>query len=245
MHYYRNIKKWLGFAILMAISEMMLISCQTDQRTDQTKNMEADVRILSRIGRAINRYRAALDLTSLAQSAVERSLADRHWSTNRDILRLEFAQAKLELDDLAAQKEKDAKADRPESIQQQDQNGLAEMEQIRARVEEIKKRVDAAEQKLNGAKSARIIEQAQAELKRAQQRLKIGQKELALSEANLKLAEMQQKETDSAPGEITALKDKVLLFEKEILQKDRITPHGNLGEIFCEEPIIPSLKTTG
>ena len=90
MHYYRKNKKWLSVAILTAMSGMLLISCQTDQRTDQTKNMDADVRILSRVGRAINRYRTALDLTGSAQSTVERTLADRQWSINRDILKLEF-----------------------------------------------------------------------------------------------------------------------------------------------------------
>lgn len=219
MRYYRYLRNWLGVAIAMFSVAMLLVSCGTSQQpSDQNKQVSADVRLLSRIGRATNRYRASLDLTTSAQSMVERSLADRHWRINRDILKLEFAQVKLEIEELTAKK--GTKAKQAGDLQQPQDNSSSESVRINARIEKIKQRVAAAEQKRKEARSDSQIEQAQGELTRAQKMLEISQKELAMSEANLKIAEMQQKESDEIPEEIKSLGDKVALLEKDALGKE-------------------------
>ena len=220
MRYCRRFIYWLVLAIVALSIGVLSFSCRTQQSPDQAKEISADVRLLSRIGRATSRYRASLDLTGYAQSTVERSLADRHWRMNREILKLEFAQAKLEIEQIAALKDKGVKAKQTGDIKQQDEAAAVEAEKIRERVERIKQRLADAEQNQKQAKSSQDIEQAQAELKRTRQRLEIAQKEMALSEANLKLAEMQRKESDETPEEIKSLGDKIVLLEKETLGKD-------------------------
>jgi len=220
MRYCRRFIYWLVLAIAALSIGVLSFSCRTQQSPDQAKEISADVRLLSRIGRATSRYRASLDLTGYAQSTVERSLADRHWRMNREILKLEFAQAKLEIEQIAALKDKGVKAKQTGDIKQQDEAAAVEAEKIRERVERIKQRLADAEQKQEQAKSSQDIEQAQVELKRTRQRLEIAQKEMALSEANLKLAEMQRKESDETPEEIKSLGDKIVLLEKETLGKD-------------------------
>ena len=220
MRYCRRFIYWLVLAIAALSIGVLSFSCRTQQSPDQAKEISADVRLLSRIGRATSRYRASLDLTGYAQSTVERSLADRHWRMNREILKLEFAQAKLEIEQLAALKDKGVKAKQTGDIKQQDEAAAVEAEKIRERVERIKQRLADAEQKQKQAKSSQDIEQAQVELKRTRQRLEIAQKEMALSEGNLKLAEMQRKESDETPEEIKSLGDKIVLLEKETLGKD-------------------------
>ena len=220
MRYCRRFIYWLVLAIAALSIGVLSFSCRTQQSPDQAKEISADVRLLSRIGRATSRYRASLDLTGYAQSTVERSLADRHWRMNREILKLEFAQAKLEIEQIAALKDKGVKAKQTGDIKQQDEAAAVEAEKIRERVERIKQRLADAEQKQEQAKSSQDIEQAQGELKRTRQRLEIAQKEMALSEANLKLAEMQRKESDETPEEIKSLGDKIVLLEKETLGKD-------------------------
>ena len=220
MRYCRRFIYWLVLAIAALSIGVLSFSCRTQQSPDQAKEISADVRLLSRIGRATSRYRASLDLTGYAQSTVERSLADRHWRMNREILKLEFAQAKLEIEQIAALKDKGVKAKQTGDIKQQDEAAAVEAEKIRERVERIKQRLADAEQKQKQAKSSQDIEQAQVELKRTRQRLEIAQKEMALSEGNLKLAEMQRKESDETPEEIKSLGDKIVLLEKETLGKD-------------------------
>ena len=220
MRYCRRFIYWLDLAIAALSIGVLSFSCRTQQSPDQAKEISADVRLLSRIGRATSRYRASLDLTGYAQSTVERSLADRHWRMNREILKLEFAQAKLEIEQIAALKDKGVKAKQTGDIKQQDEAAAVEAEKIRERVERIKQRLADAEQKQKQAKSSQDIEQAQVELKRTRQRLEIAQKEMALSEGNLKLAEMQRKESDETPEEIKSLGDKIVLLEKETLGKD-------------------------
>ena len=215
---------WLLLAIAGLSIGVLSFSCRTQQMEetspDQAKEISSDVRLLSRIGRATSRYRASLDLTGYAQSTVERSLADRHWRMNREILKLEFAQAKLEIEQIAALKDKGVKAKQTGDIKQQDEAAAVEAEKIRERVERIKQRLADAEQKQKQAKSSQDIEQAQVELKRTRQRLEIAQREMALSEANLKFAEMQRKESDETPEEIKSLGDKIVLLEKESLGED-------------------------
>ena len=220
MRYCRRFIYWLVLAIAALSIGVLSFSCRTQQSPDQGKEISADVRLLSRIGRATSRYRASLDLTGYAQSTVERSLADRHWRMNREILKLEFAQAKLEIEQIAALKDKGVKPKQTGDIKQQDEAAAVEAEKIRERVERIKQRLADAEQKQKQAKSSQDIEQAQVELKRTRQRLEIAQKEMALSEANLKFAEMQRKESDETPEEIKSLGDKIVLLEKETLGKD-------------------------
>ncbi len=212
MHYYRRF-------LFLAMASSLLLSCQSQQRSDQNKDISPDVRLLGRIGRATTRYRNSLDLTSYAQSAVERSLAERHWQINRDILKLEFSQVKLQMEELAASKEKpaEAKAEDAGQTNRRYERAAGEAEKLRSNVESLAGQVAAAEQKL---KQARDTTRAQSELNRARQALQISRKELSLSEANLKLIEMQRKESDESTEETKSLGDKIVLLEKEALGTD-------------------------
>ena len=221
MRYYRYWKHWLAVAIAtLAIG--MLLSCQTREPADQSKERSADVRLLSRIGRAVNRYRSSLDLTTYAQTAVERSLAERHWLINRDILKLEFMRVKLEIEEMAARegKSKRTEARKTGEARQLSEKATGEAAKIRAAMEKAAQEVAQAQQRRIKARSAKEIEQAQNALTRALQASEIAKKETDLYETNLKLADPQNNVSSEAPDEIKSLQDRIASLEKEALGKE-------------------------
>ena len=216
----RRQKFWLALAA--SCMAMLMFSCQTKGPSDQSKDLSDDVQLLARIQRATSRYRAAVDLASNAQTAVERSLAERHIQINRDILKLEFELVKSEIEAMAAlkTKEKGKQAKQPAGIEKQLQNAETEAAKMDAEIEDASRQVSKAERRLETAKSDQEIRNAQAALIRAQQTLQIANNEKDLSEADLKIADVQQKESEEAHDEIKSLRNRVALLEKESVGKE-------------------------
>jgi small-conductance mechanosensitive channel len=206
-------------AICMA---MLLFSCQSRGPSDQSRDLSDDVQLLARIQRATSRYRAALDLAGNAQTAVERSLAERHYQINRDILKLEFELVKSEIEGMAAlkSKEKGKQAKQTGGAAKQQENAEAEAAKIDAQIENAGQQVSRAERRLNEARSAQEIKNAQADLIRAQQALQIANNEKDLSETDLKIAEVQRKESEETNDDIKSLRNRIALREKEVLGKE-------------------------
>jgi small-conductance mechanosensitive channel len=215
-------KRRFGVVSAALCMAMLMFSCQSRDPSDQSKKMSEDVQLLARIQRATSRYRAALDLAGNAQTAVERSLAERHYQINRDILKLEFELVKSEIEAMAAlkSKEKGKQIKQTGAAGRQPENAEAEAEKKDANVEIAGQQVSRAERRLEEAKSAQEIKNAQAALIRAQQALQIANNEKDLSEADLKIADVQRRESEEANDDIKALRDRIALLEKEVLGKE-------------------------
>jgi small-conductance mechanosensitive channel len=201
---------------------ILCISCQSGKPSGNTQGQGTDIQLLSRIGRASNRYRASMDLANYAQSAVERSLAERHWQLNHDILKQEFARVRLEIEERKAQRggEKETQAPPAGGVRQKHEEAAAEVWKVYADVELAKQKVAVARIKRTAAISTAAIERTQRELVQAQRALEIAEKKGEVSEDNLNITEVQQKKAGEAYDEITSLTEKVTLLEKEVLGKE-------------------------
>jgi hypothetical protein len=175
---FRSWKYWLYLAIGVSIIALTLLSCQTKEPGTQSKTMSTEVRLLNRVGRAINRYRNSMDLAGYVQSAVERSLAERHCQINRDILELEFARVKLEIEEIAAHEgeNKRNQAGWKSEVEPQSERGTDEAVKIREAIEKAAQEVAQAEQRQKKARSAQEMKQAQEALARAQRASEIAAK---------------------------------------------------------------------
>jgi small-conductance mechanosensitive channel len=215
-------KHWLGMAAAVSCIGILQLSCQTNEPGAKSKEMRTDARLLNRIGRSINRYRNSLDLANYAQTAVEHSLEERHGQIHRDILKLEFARVKLEIEEMAI---REGKGDRNHSRQttaaeRQSEKDASEDITIRAAIEKASREVAQAEQRQKRAQSEKEIKQAQTALTQALQALEIAEKEMDLHETNLKLADPQHNESDPTRDEVKFLQDKIASLEKEAFGKD-------------------------
>jgi small-conductance mechanosensitive channel len=163
-----------------------------------------------------------MDLANYAQTAVERSLAERHWQLNRDILRQDFARVRLEIEEMKAQRDKKNKTVAPPigQTRQKYEAAAAEVWKIYAGVELAKQKLAEAQRNRAAAQSAAAIARTQQELVQAQRALEIAEKKGEVSEDNLNIADVQQKKAGEAYDEITSLAEKVTLLEKEVLGKE-------------------------
>jgi small-conductance mechanosensitive channel len=221
MNWFKSWKYPLGFMI--AVSSMgILLSCQTKTSGSQSKAVSMDVRFLNRVGRAVNRYRNSLDLAAYAQTAVERSLAERHCQISRDILKLEFARVKLEIEEIAVRERKGGPRQIGEKTETErsSETGADETARIRAALEKASQEIARAQQQQQKARSPQELKQAQDALARAQQASEIAAKEADLYEANLKLAESRPHEAKVVRDDIQSLQDKIASLEKEALGKE-------------------------
>jgi small-conductance mechanosensitive channel len=222
MPHYGDRKRRFGVVLATSCVLLLMFSCRAKRPSDPSADLGEDVQLLARIQRATSRYRAALDLAGNAQTAVERSLAERHYQINRDILKLEFELVKSEIDAMAALKsnEKARQANQTGGAAKQQQSAEAEAAKIDTDIENASQQVSKAERRLEAAKSDQDIKNAQAGLIRAQQALQIANNERDLTEADLKLADVRQKESEEADDELKSLRDRVTLLEKETLGKE-------------------------
>jgi small-conductance mechanosensitive channel len=222
MHHRTQWKRWLALVIPIFTFGILCFSCQTRKPVDKSQGPGADIQLLSRIGRASNRYRASMDLASYAQTAVERSLAERHWQLNRDILKQEFARVKLVIEEMKSQQAggKETPAPPAAGAGKKYEEAAAEVWKVYADVELAKQKVAEAQLKRTVAKSTAAIERTQRELIQARQALEIAQKKVEVSEDNLNIAEQQQKKAGDSYDGIKSLAEKVALLEKEVLAKE-------------------------
>jgi small-conductance mechanosensitive channel len=218
---FRSWKYWLGLATAV-LSMGIMLSCQTKEPGDQSKTLSADVRLLSRIDRAINRYRNSLDLAVYAQTAVEHSLAERHYQINRDILKLEFVRVKLEIEEMADREEKNkhTQAEQNADVERQSQKDPAEAAEIRTAMEKAAREVAQAEQQQKRARSAQERKHAQDALTRARQESEIAAKEMDLYETNLKFEDPKRNQLNEVRDDLKSLQDKVKALEKEAFGKE-------------------------
>jgi small-conductance mechanosensitive channel len=218
----RSWKYWLKVITAVSYIGIMQLSCQTNGPDAKSKEMSADTRLLNRLGRAINRYRNSLDLASYAQTPVEHSLEERHWQIHREILKLEFARVKLEIEEMDI---REGKKDRNQSrqttaVERQSEKDTREAATIRTAIEKAGREVAQAEQRQKRAQSEKEIKQAQAALTQALQALEIAEKEMDLHETNLKLADPQHNESGPTRDEIKFLQNKASSLEKEAFGKE-------------------------
>jgi small-conductance mechanosensitive channel len=214
-------KRWIWTLIAASSVGVLMFSCQTKE-SGKSKELSADVRILGRIGRATSRYRAALELAENARYATERSLAERHCQITRDILKLEFERAKIDIDELALLKDsREGKEDKQTGgAGRQDDMASAKASKIAADVEKARKEVNIAVVQSAAAKSPRETELAQAALVRGMQALKIAIYERDLFDASLKMEDLRRKERREERDEIKPLRERIGLLEKDALGKD-------------------------
>jgi hypothetical protein len=159
MHRYGHWKNWFGLAIISWSVGMASVSCRTTTPSSESSKQSADVRLLNRIGRATNRYRTAMELTRYAQSAAERSLAERHWAINRELLQLDFARGNFEIESIASGMEKNERqVEQTPAVEAKIDAGGAV---ISAGVKKARERVAGAEKNLKAAGSAREAQKAQ------------------------------------------------------------------------------------
>jgi small-conductance mechanosensitive channel len=217
----RSWKYRLGF-VIACLSMGIMLSCQSKEPGAQSKTLSPDVRMLSRIGRAVNRYRNSLDLAGYAQTAVERSLAERHCQINREILKLEFARVKLEIEEMAVREGKGTQkqAGRKAEGERPSEKDTDEAAKIRADMEKAAQEIAQAEQRQKRARSAQEIKQAQDALTRARQASEIAAKEMDLHETDLKLSDSQRNESNEVRDDIKSLQARIASLEKEALGKD-------------------------
>jgi small-conductance mechanosensitive channel len=218
---FRSWKYWLCLATVVSSLGIML-SCRTKEPGTQSKAMSDDVRLLNRIGRAVNRYRNSLDLAGYAQTAVERSLSERHCQISLDMLKLEFGRAKLDIEGMAALEEKN---NRPQAVQKsaverQSDQGADEVAKIQENIEKTAQAVAQAEQKQKRARTAQETKQARDVLTRARLASEIAAKEMDLYENNLKLIDSQPGKSAKALDKMKDLTDKIASLEKEALGKE-------------------------
>jgi small-conductance mechanosensitive channel len=217
---FRSWKNWLVLAT--AVSSMgIMLSCQTKEPRAQSKALSVDVRLLSRIGRAVNRYHNSLDLAGYAQTAVERSLAERHCQINRDILKMEFARVKLEIEEMGVREGKNQhkQAGQKAEVERQSEKDTDEAVKIQADIARATQEVAQAEQQQKRARSPQEMKQAQDALTRAQQASEIATKEMDLHETNLKLADSPPTESE-VRDDLKSLQDRIASLEKEALGKE-------------------------
>jgi small-conductance mechanosensitive channel len=216
MQRYGRWNNWFGLAIICWSVGMASVSCQTTTPSSESGKQSADVRILNRIGRATNRYRNAMELTSYAQSAAERSLAERHWEIHRDLLKLEFARGRFEIASMGAggvEKNK-RQVEQTQSVEAKNDAGGAVID---ADVKKAMERVATAEKSLKTAGSEREAQKAQVLLLQAQQALEIANGRMELYQSNLRMADLPKGDSDEASDGVKPLLDRITSLEKESL----------------------------